>query len=354
MLSGKIPIVDFGLWAGGTSQERNQIARDLSNACRHVGFVYVVNHGIEQNLLTEAFAWSKKLFDLPMEKKMLVPHPPGFLIHRGYSWPGLEKVSQQEDLTNSSDPATATANIRTVPDVKESFEMGSEEFAEQPNVWPPEADALSELSGFRAFMVRFYKECARLSLEVIRAMASGIQLSPSEETHLVASHAGALNNQLRLLHYPPVSGASLRRGEVARMPAHSDWGTITLLFQDGAGGLQVEDPGPSGRFVDAPPVDGAVVVNVGDALMRWTNGYFKSTLHRVGIPPDYSDAAEPQEEQNGRRDLTPSRYSIPYFVSPNPDAVVDCFASCVTDDRPPGYERIIYEDYRKMRASTQY
>ncbi|QBZ65069.1 hypothetical protein PoMZ_06773 [Pyricularia oryzae] len=354
MLSGKIPIVDFGLWAGGTSQERNQIARDLSNACRHVGFVYLVNHGIEQNLLTEAFAWSKKLFDLPMEKKMLVPHPPGFLIHRGYSWPGLEKVSQQEDLTNSSDPATATANIRTVPDVKESFEMGSEEFAEQPNVWPPEADALSELSGFRAFMVRFYKECARLSLEVIRAMASGIQLSPSEETHLVASHAGALNNQLRLLHYPPVSGASLRRGEVARMPAHSDWGTITLLFQDGAGGLQVEDPGPSGRFVDAPPVDGAVVVNVGDALMRWTNGYFKSTLHRVGIPPDYSDAAEPQEEQNGRRDLTPSRYSIPYFVSPNPDAVVDCFASCVTDDRPLGYERIIYEDYRKMRASTQY
>lgn len=77
MLSGKIPIVDFGLWAGGTSQERNQIARDLSNACRHVGFVYLVNHGIEQNLLTEAFAWSKKLFDLPMEKKMLVPHPPG-------------------------------------------------------------------------------------------------------------------------------------------------------------------------------------------------------------------------------------------------------------------------------------
>ncbi|TLS27418.1 hypothetical protein PpBr36_04186 [Pyricularia pennisetigena] len=351
MSSGKIPIIDFGLWVVGTSQERDQLARDLSSACRHVGFVYLVNHGIDQNLLTEAFAWSKKFFDLPMEKKMLVPHPPGFLIHRGYSWPGLEKVSQQEDLADS---AAATANIRAVPDVKESFEMGSEELAEQPNVWPPEADALSELSGFRAFMTRFYKECAGLSLEVIRALASGIQLSQSEEAHLVASHAGSLNNQLRLLHYPPVSGASLRRGEVARMPAHSDWGTVTLLFQDRAGGLQVEDPGSPGCFVDAPPVDGAVVVNVGDALMRWTNGYLKSTLHRVGIPPHYSQATEPQDKQTGRGDLTPSRYSIPYFVSPNPDAVVDCFASCVTEDRPQGYERIIYEDYRKMRASTQY
>ncbi|TLD08461.1 uncharacterized protein PgNI_07178 [Pyricularia grisea] len=348
MSSGKIPIVDFGSWVGGKPQERNRIASDISNACRHVGFVYLVNHGIEHSLLTEAFTWSKKFFDLPMEKKMLVPHPPGFLVHRGYSWPGLEKVSQQEDLADPSDPATATTDIRTVPDI------GSEELIEQPNVWPAEADVLSELSGFRAFMVRFYKECAALSLEVIHAMASGMQLSPSEEAHLMASHAGSLNNQLRLLHYPPVSGASLRRGELARMPAHSDWGTITLLFQDGAGGLQVEDPGSSGRFVDASPVDGAVVVNVGDALMRWTNGYFKSTLHRVGNPPDYSEITEPQGTKTDQGDLTPSRYSIPYFVSPNPDAVVDCFASCVTKDRPLGYEKIMYEDYRRMRASTQY
>ncbi|TLD24218.1 hypothetical protein PspLS_06327 [Pyricularia sp. CBS 133598] len=331
MSSGKIPIIDFGLWFGGTSVERKLIAQDLSSACRHVGFVYLVNHGIDQNLLTEAFAWSEKFFDLPMEKKMLVPHPPGFLIHRGYSWPGLEKVSQKEDLTSSTDPATATATIRAVPDVKESFEMGSEELAEQPNVWPPEADALSELSGFRAFMVRFYKECASLSLEVIHAMASA---APA-----------ALPSRVR---------ASLHRGEVARMPAHSDWGTVTLLFQDGAGGLQVEDPGTSGCFVAAPPVDGAVVVNVGGALMRWTNGYFKSTLHRVGIPPDYFEGVEPQGTHLSGEDLTPSRYSIPYFVSPNPDAVVDCFASCVTEDRPLGYERIVYEDYRKIRASTQY
>ncbi len=75
--STSIPVVDLGLWTDGSATDRERIASKLTDACRRVGFVYVVNHGVPADLLEEAFAWSRRLFDLPLEKKMLAPHPPG-------------------------------------------------------------------------------------------------------------------------------------------------------------------------------------------------------------------------------------------------------------------------------------
>lgn len=76
-LSTTIPAVDMGSWTVGSTTDRKRIASELAEACRRVGFVYVVNHGVPADLLDEAFAWSRRLFDLPLEKKMLAPHPPG-------------------------------------------------------------------------------------------------------------------------------------------------------------------------------------------------------------------------------------------------------------------------------------
>jgi isopenicillin N synthase-like dioxygenase len=75
-----IPVVDFGRWYKGDSEDKKAVAKELGDACRRVGFVYIVNHGVEDVLLEQAFGWSKKLFDLPEEKKMLAPHPPGMCI----------------------------------------------------------------------------------------------------------------------------------------------------------------------------------------------------------------------------------------------------------------------------------
>lgn len=112
-----IPVVDFSTWSNGSPQEKKRIAEELTAACRHVGFVYVVNHGVSNELLEEAFGWSKKLFDLPEEKKMLAPHPPGPTVHRGYSWPGLEKVSQY--VPKEGDDLEATnEELRKVADCK--------------------------------------------------------------------------------------------------------------------------------------------------------------------------------------------------------------------------------------------
>lgn len=113
---GGIPVVDFAAWTDSSlHSEKEQIASELIHACQTVGFVYVVNHRIPHETLQEAFAWSKKLFDLKQEDKMLAPHPPGHAVHRGYSWPGLEKVSN--NMGDEADPDLAT-KLRQVSDIK--------------------------------------------------------------------------------------------------------------------------------------------------------------------------------------------------------------------------------------------
>jgi isopenicillin N synthase-like dioxygenase len=90
-----IPIVDFANWTPeATPEQRLNIAKELADACHNVGFVFIINHGVQPDLLEQAFGWSKRLFDLKPEEKMLAPHPHGPSVHRGYSWPGLEKVTQ--------------------------------------------------------------------------------------------------------------------------------------------------------------------------------------------------------------------------------------------------------------------
>ena len=111
-----IPIVDFAKWdSSASAEQKREIANQLTEACKTVGFVYIVNHAVSPRRLAEAFAWAKKLFDLKREEKMLAPHPNGSAVHRGYSWPGLEKVS---DLMGDEDDADAAKNARQVSDVK--------------------------------------------------------------------------------------------------------------------------------------------------------------------------------------------------------------------------------------------
>ncbi|KAI1098913.1 thymine dioxygenase [Jackrogersella minutella] len=323
-----IPVIDFGEWSKGSANDKKCIAQELTVACRRVGFVYIVNHGVPNDLLEEAFRWSEKLFDLPQEKKMLAPHPPGPTVHRGYSWPGLEKVSQ--DIIKDGDETREVEN-RKISDVKESYEIGSEESELQPNVWLPE----DVLPGFREFAMQFYWKCFEAAKQLLRALAIGVGLE--DEDFFLRFHSGE-NNQLRLLHYPPVEAEKLSSNEVARMPAHSDWGTITMLFQDECGGLQVEHPNEPDHFVDATPMKNALVMNVGDLLMRWSNDSLKSTLHRVTLPP-VQDKSQFDDKAMTRR-----RYSIPYFVSPDPAAIIECLS----------YEPVVQEDYRRMRGRGQY
>ena len=210
-----LPVIDFAKWNSSTSREEQlAVAKELTNACRRVGFVYIINHGLPQEMLDEAFDTAKRLFDLSHKQKMQAPHPDGPEVHRGYSYPGLEKVSQYMDGDED-----VGQSLRQVSDVKESFEIGSEGNAEQPNVWLPE----ETLPGFKEFTSLFYWECNKVAQSILRAMALGIGLDDPD--YLIKYHSGH-NNQLRLLHYPPVPAADLEGRTKARMPAHTDWGSI--------------------------------------------------------------------------------------------------------------------------------
>ena len=174
--------------------------------------------------------------------------------------------------------------------------------------WPDDA--------FRDACTAFYSACRRTAAEVMRAFALALDV-PAD--FFDSRHTGRTQT-LRLLHYPP---SRARRANQLGAGAHTDYGTLTLLFQDDSGGLEVRDTG--GRWVAATPMAGTVVVNTGDLLARWTNDRYRSTPHRVQVRP--AAAAR-------------GRQSIAFFSDPDPDVLVETIESCRDPDGGSRYEPI--------------
>ncbi|EPQ53023.1 Clavaminate synthase-like protein [Gloeophyllum trabeum ATCC 11539] len=323
--AGDISILDFGPFLDGTNKQA--VADAVLASFREMGFVYLVNHGLPQDKIDGMFGWAKKFFNLPLETKQLAPHPPSGTHHRGYSAPGLEKVTQ-----HVYDDEELKRNRSQAPDVKESFESGREGDPYQPNIWLPD----DLLPGFREACLDFFWTCREVELSILRALALGFRLP---EDYFVKYHT-ASDNQLRLLHYPSVPVESLTKERVTRIGAHSDFGSITLLMQDQVGGLEVEDVTKPGQFKPAPPVEGSIIVNAGDFLQRWSNDIIRSTVHRVRAPPHLTT----------KDGMTPERYSIPYDMT----TVVDCIPGTYSEERPKRYEPISAAQYIMKRLAASY
>lgn len=324
-----VPIVDFAPFLHGNKQQRSQTAQEMVQVMKEVGFMYVVNHGIPQEDQERMFEWSKTFFELTDEEKKKCEHPPSGAHHRGWSSVGKEKVVQMVfDKKNVEE-------LRKVPDVKESFECGNENNTKYYNIWPDEGD----IAGFREFCQYYFKICEAISKHLLRAIALGMGL---DEEFFIPYHSDS-DNQLRLLHYPPTDEKSLRESKTERIAAHTDFGTLTMLLQDGCGGLEVENPHKRGSYIPAPTITGSLVVNIGDFLMRWSNDKLISTLHRVTAPPMDSETG-----------ITKARYSIPYFVSANKDRVVDSLPGTFSESNPRKYEPITAGDYLAMRLNATY
>ncbi|KAH7341163.1 thymine dioxygenase [Pyrenochaeta sp. MPI-SDFR-AT-0127] len=329
-----IPIVDFAAFLDGGKEEKERVAREIDDAFRKVGFVYLKNHGVKKGVVDEAFEWSKRFFALPLQTKMLAPHPPGGSHHRGYSAPGVEKVSQH------TYDADELARLREIPDYKESFESGNVNDTAQPNIWLSD----DKLPGFKTFMESYFTVCADLIHHILDALSISLNVP---DPGLSPTHSDSLF-QLRLLHYPSIDAEQLSQNKRSRINAHSDFGTLTLLFQDTVGGLEVEDPHRPGVFRPAEPIDDTVLVNVGDLMARWSNDRWRSTVHRVGLPPQH-------RLQNGNEEVViPDRYSIPVFATANMDAVIDALPGCWSEENPKKYESVTAWGYVQMRMAALY
>jgi isopenicillin N synthase-like dioxygenase len=290
-----IPVIDFSPFLHGNAASRAAVARQIGEACRNIGFFYVVNHGVDAALTESAFAESARFFALSAAEKakIAIEHSP---CHRGYFQVGGENL----------DPAKQKAG----GDLKEGVKIGRDlddthplvvagTPLHGPNQWP-------DLPGWRAVMEAYYAAMERLGRELLHAFALALELPETYFDHWL----NAPMTTLGPLHYPPQTG-HITEAQIGA-GAHTDYGCLTILAQDTNGGLQVRNA--AGVWVAAPPLPGSFVVNIGDMMERWTNGVFTSTLHRV-------------INISGNE-----RYSIPFFFDPDFDAQVVCLDTCL----PPG------------------
>ncbi|KAI9362022.1 hypothetical protein DFJ73DRAFT_812982 [Zopfochytrium polystomum] len=328
---GDIPVVDFAPFLLSSPLSESQAASRLATAnalvaaFQNIGFVYISNHGLSDSLLNEVFAKAKAFFALPDEAKLKIAWKSAE-DNRGYS--------RGERLSQSTDKDEVQRLREKAPDLKEFVNIGKEDDRSHPNLWP------EDVKGFKETMLQMFDTAHQLHFQVMRAIAVGLSLPET----FFDRYIDARDHNLRLLRYPPAPVSAIDRDERTRAGAHSDYGTITLLFQDDRGGLQVL--GKDNQWIDATPIPGTIVVNAGDLLQRWSNDVIRSTLHRVVAPPPI-----PGENDDGAAAMHPERFSIPFFCSPNMDAMIEGLPG-VGDGKK--YEPIRALDHLLMRLKATY
>jgi isopenicillin N synthase-like dioxygenase len=312
-----VPVIEIGPLYGPDGPARRAVDAAIGAACRDIGFLVVAGQAAEGRL--DAAGWRRLMavFDRPMAEKMQMArrkYAPGRPnIYRGYFPPmdGVMAYKEGVDLgpdLQPGDPRLALGHPLI-----------------EANPWPPE-DALPQ---WRAAAVACYGAMERLGFRLLHAIARFLGLA---EDWFDDKFRGG-NSTLRLLRYPPRPARSIagiedtvfRLHGGARRPVmtgeHSDSGCLTLLQQDAVGGLQALSA--DGRWIDVPAVAGAVVVNLGDLMQRWTGGLFRATEHRV-----LGSAGVVRE-------------SIPFFFEPAVEAVIAPPPHLATGIEDP----IVYGDY---------
>jgi isopenicillin N synthase-like dioxygenase len=285
-----------------------EAAAAIAASCRDLGFFQIVGHGLDADVVDATWETATQFFELPLDKKLALRIRPGEAY--GYT-PFL------------GERLAASLGNETPPDLKESFASGpldtpvearedeSSRFVYSPNRWPASLPAL------RPAWEGYYRTMADLARRLLTLMATGLGLRSTYFDRFVDRHTSAQ----RALRYPALGGRAPDRGQL-RAGAHTDYGTLTILRQDeGPGGLEVL--APDGHWIPVPPQPGAFVVNLGDALARWTNDQWRSTLHRVVVPAG----------DDGRT----ARQSMAFFHNANWDAVIECLPTCTGPGDPPRY-----------------
>jgi isopenicillin N synthase-like dioxygenase len=301
-----IPIVDFAGFASADAVTRHATVAALRSALESYGFMYLGNHGVSQALIDAVFARSRAFFSLPQEvKNQAKPKDKGST--RGYEGVGVQALDEAQP-----------------GDLKEIFQCGPEPSRVRPNAWP---DGRPE---FRTTVLAFL-DAAKVSCNnLMKAIALSLDLP----ANFFEPYHDRTDSTLRLLHYPPLAGAPAR-GQL-RAGAHTDFGGMSLLFQDDEGGLEIQST--DGRWIAAPALPGTAIVNTGDLMTRWTNGRFRSSPHRV-VNPTGSAANK-------------HRYSFVLFHSPNPDAVITCLEPCQDADNPPRFPPVTAGEHLRARAEA--
>jgi isopenicillin N synthase-like dioxygenase len=281
--------------------DRDAFVAEIGAAYREFGFCCISGHGIARELIDGSYDVFRRFFALPDDTKMKY-HVPGSGGARGYTPFKVE-----------------TAKDSRYADLKEFWHIGREiprdsKFAElmPPNLWP------AEVPDFKRYGYGLYEALDQLGTRVLRALALHIR----QPENFFEDKTDVGNSILRPIHYPPITEQNVPN---VRAGAHEDINFITLLVGASAEGLEVLTR--EGEWLPITTEGDAIVVNIGDMLQRLSNHVYPSTTHRVVNPPN----------ENARK----PRYSVPFFLHPNPDVMLDPLDSCITPDNPRRYDTSI-------------
>ncbi|RXW21077.1 hypothetical protein EST38_g4787 [Candolleomyces aberdarensis] len=340
----EIPVIDIAKAYTGDTSARRYLADQIRDACVNVGFFYgdarpveilrmltnapsmlthfeVKGHRIPEETIERTIDASKQFFSLPDAAKTELD------IHKSANSKGYTALlGENTDVTGNGDlhegfdmgyePKNPSDTASQTPNASKSAMSGE-------NVWP---EGLPE---FRDAVLEYYHSALDLGRTLFPLFALALDLPENWFADKTTQSAAIM----RLLHYPPQNPTKVDEGQIG-IGAHTDYECFTILWQDKAGGLQVKNT--SDKWIDAVPIPGTVVVNLGDQFARWTNDVFKSTPHRV-------------INRSGHE-----RYSIPLFFGTNYDVLLEPISTCVYPDSTPKYEVVSAGDYVKSRLEATY
>ncbi len=297
---GRLPVIDVSPLLGARKRAaERKVGRALAEAAGEVGFFYIEGHGIPTARIDAVYEQAARWFARPLGEKL------GYYIGRSRNHRGYVPVSEQGVYADEGSRNYEAFDLSLDlppddPDVRRGHYLLG------PNVWPSQ-------TGFREAVSRYYACVAELG----QAMCSGFELALGVPEGTLRRAMTKPTSQLRLLHY--LENLTVSNPAHMNMGAHTDYECFTILHQR-APGLEVLVRGR--EWVEAPPLDGTLVVNIGDLLETWSNGLFRSTYHRVA--------------NRGHE-----RFSLPFFVAANYDQVIEPLPSLVSVDRPACYEPVV-------------
>lgn len=299
-----IPIIDVtALRLGG---DRASVAQQIHHACRDTGFFYIVGHGVDEPLQQRLENLSRQFFAQHRETKMQIRMALAGRAWRGYFPVGGELTSGQADL-------------------KEGIYFGAELDANHPSVQQGlpmhGANLFPSIPQFRETILTYLSVMTQLGHTLMQGIALSLGLEASYFDDRYTNHPLIL---FRIFNYPP---DNTPMGQTWGVGEHTDYGLLTILKQDEAGGLQIKS---RSGWIDAPPIANSFVCNIGDMLDRLTGGFYRSTPHRV-------------KNRSGR-----DRLSLPFFFDPNFDAElhpIPIDGAIVTDDRENRWDKASVHEF---------
>ncbi|MDE0495244.1 MAG: hypothetical protein OXH54_14985 [Acidimicrobiaceae bacterium] len=323
----RVPLVDLsGAFEPGP--RRDAVVEAIRQACEDVGFLVITGHGVDPEAVRRVDDAARRFFALPLADKMQSHSDSG--DRRGYKPVHSSALALAREHQTPPDLGEFYV-INRFDDPEVARRAGLREGREVfflPNLWPDPG----LVPDFRESFLGYYKVMEDLATALMGLMALALGLDEHWFEDKIVDHITGMSAACYpALEAPPLPG-QYRRGP------HSDWGSLTILHDDGVPGLQILSP--EGEWEDVPTVEGSLVVNLGDLMAAWTNDRWRSTMHRVVA----ADGAWGE------------RISVAFFHTPAYDAVIECIPTCASPDDPPRYEPITSGEWLEemLRKTTTY